>query len=319
MKIADYIRQVFWRSEATLRSSFVPFDIAMTRDPFGLLVFRNAVELLTDICNDVTWKIVSGDPLLFAAFRVFFEMDGSQMLWRVYRNGYAVVGVNNATGTLSLLDEGRDYQQTFDAKVTKVKALNANVTPFVVASDTYRDSAMSDWQLCLPFVKWLDNTLNASNTMTERLGAFVIASPDTAAGSPTVTVLNEEQKKKLEEDIEREYGALRKQKQIMVLPRGMKFETVSLCQIDNGVADKVRMAVCAIADRVKVPANQMALIDTASSKSFANGSEEREGDKLKYKSFHRLLNHTFVRLAYQMGMTLDYDIFNEPKDIMKVM
>ena len=65
-------------------------------------------------------------------------------------------------------------------------------------------------------------------------------------------------------------------------------------------------------DRVKVPANQVAIIDANSSKTLSNGTELREGDYNKYQSFERLLNHTFVRLAEEMGMDLTYTIYNKP-------
>ena len=72
------------------------------------------------------------------------------------------------------------------------------------------------------------------------------------------------------------------------------------------------MAVLAICDRMKVPANQVAIIDANSSKSLSNGSELREGDFNKYQSFERLLNRTFVQMAQAYGMTVDYTIYNKP-------
>ena len=51
------------------------------------------------------------------------------------------------------------------------------------------------------------------------------------------------------------------------------------------------------------------------SQTLANGTELREGDYNKYQSFERLLNHTFVRLAEEMGMDLTYTIYNKPQRI----
>ena len=67
-----------------------------------------------------------------------------------------------------------------------------------------------------------------------------------------------------------------------------------------------------IADRVKVPANQIGLIDAMSSKSLANGTELREGDYNKYQSFERLLNETFIEMASFYGVDFDYAIYNKP-------
>ena len=82
----------------------------------------------------------------------------------------------------------------------------------------------------------------------------------------------------------------------------------------------------AIADRIKVPANQVGLIDAMSSKSLSNGSELREGDYNKYQSFERLLDCTFVQFARDLGLYPGmsevvqgevvrgyYTIYNKPK------
>jgi hypothetical protein len=99
---------------------------------------------------------------------------------------------------------------------------------------------------------------------------------------------------------------------MMILPRGMHFQVIGMDGIDRKLTEKVKTCVLAICDRVKVPANQVAIIDANSGKTLANGTELREGDYNKYQSFERLLNHTFVRLADEMGMDLTYTIYNKP-------
>lgn len=313
MKIKDAIQRLFFRRWETVKNYVFGWgDISCL--PFGDVIFRNVVELLTDLTNDVQW--VNTDRtgnLRFAEFKVFFERDGQTALWRTYRKGYAVVGVKDdeANPRFSLLDEN-EYTTNSVRGFTVFKAKEEGWRCYVMQSEAYRESGLSDYDLCRPFVKFLDNVLNASNTSTERLGTFIVASPETPTGYNTPVVLNKEQKKDLEKEIETEYGSLSKQRQIMLLPRGMKFSTVSLEGIDRKMADKVRLAVLAICDRVKVPANQVAIIDANSSKTLANGTELREGDFNKYQSFERLLNHTFVRLASEMGMNVTYSIYNKP-------
>jgi hypothetical protein len=94
----------------------------------------------------------------------------------------------------------------------------------------------------------------------------------------------------------------------------MKFQTISLTNIDNRLTERVRMAVELIADRVKVPASQIAVIDATAGKSLSNGGEVHEGDRLKYKSFERLLNKTFVNMAETIGLAVTYSIYNKPAD-----
>ena len=118
----------------------------------------------------------------------------------------------------------------------------------------------------------------------------------------------------MEKEIAKEYGLLNKQRQIMLLPRGMKFQTVSLTNIDQKLTERVRMAVELIADRIKVPASQIAVIDATAGKSLSNGGEVHEGDRLKYNTYERLLNKTFVMFAQALGIRVTYTIYNKPAD-----
>ena len=110
----------------------------------------------------------------------------------------------------------------------------------------------------------------------------------------------------------KEYGSLSNQSNIMLLPREMSWQTINLAGLDLKMQEKVKIAILAIVDRIKIPANQVAIIDAQSSKQLANGSEMREGDKLKYKSFRRLFERTFADMAREYGLRIDYIIEGEP-------
>lgn len=279
--------------------------------PFGEMVFLNIVEILTDLANDVEWvNTARRDNVRFAEFKAFYEREGMKALWQTYRQGFAVVGLKDS-GTMRLLEAHEWQWRTVDGQrfiVTHLQGWQC----YVMKSATYSNVGKSDFELCRPFIEFLDNTLNASNTTVERLGAMVVASPDTAGAAPTPAVLNAKDKKDMEEEIGKEYGLLNRQRQIMLLPRSMRFDTINLTSIDTRLTERVRTAVLAICDRVKVPANQVAIIDANSSKTLSNGSELREGDFNKYQSFERLLNRTFVLLASEIGLKLDYTIYNKP-------
>ena len=310
MKIIDTIRNRFFRRWQTLATYSFGWD-GIGNMPYGTVLFRNCVELLTDLCNDVSWQNTGGDNLRFAEFRAFFERDAYAALWQVYRQGYCVIGVSDSTGAMQLFNADQ-YKQVGSGNTVYVESIIDGWQCYVMRSEVFRETDMSDYTLCFPFVKFLDNIFNSSNTASERLGTFVVASPETPTGYNTPVVLNKEQKKELEKEIQKEYGSLSKQRQIMLLPRGMKFDTVSLEAVDRKLTDKVKLCVLAICDRVKVPANQVAIIDANSSKTLANGSELREGDFNKYQSFERLLNHTFVRMASELGLSVTYTIYNKP-------
>ena len=325
MTIKDFIGRITARRR---RASFLRPSFAftgwegLTCLPFGELVFQNVVEMLSDLDNDVTFDLL-GDRgrLTFAEFVRFFDEEGETALWRVFRKGFAVVGVcwsseNEADRFVTAMrllddDEWTEIQRDGD---TYIASIDPRWRAYVMKSPTYRVKAISDWELCRPAIELLDNTLNATNTSVKKMGAFVVASPETYAGAPTPSKLSPEDKKAMEDEISKEYGLLNRQRQIMLLPKGMNFQTISLTNIDQRLTERVRLAVELIADRLKVPASQIAVIDASAGKSLANGGEVHEGDRLKYKTFERLLNKTFVALARELGLVVTYSIYNKPAD-----
>lgn len=317
-KILDIIGNVFRRGSTvvTERGNFLPFSLE-NKMPFSRLIFFNICDLLTDLCNDVTFQAkkradgssVEVDTMLFAEFRAFFNAYGQLVLNRLFKDGYIVIS-HDVRG-FRICDKDDYTTHTVDDKVI-VEVKDSDKDLYVMKSPTFEVEGVSDWCLLNPFLEYLDNVLNASNTTTARLGTMVIASPKNLNGAPTATVLNDNDKKKLEEEMMKDYGALKKQRQIMLLPREMSIQTVNLAGLDQQTQDKVKLATLAIADRIKVPANQIAIIDATSSKSLSNGTELREGDFNKYQSFERLLNRTFVRFANDCGLNVNYTIYNKP-------
>lgn len=324
MNIFDTIRLRFRNKGNFFRPSyyFTGWE-GLTCLPFGELVFHNVVEMLTDLNNDVemTLNPASRGTMTFAEFKRFFEDEGEAAMWHVYRYGFAVVGYkwsSNSEDTryvtsMRLLDPN-EWREVHAEGDSYIKAMDENWRVYVMKSTTFRVTGKSDWQLCHGAIEFLDNTLNASNTSVKKLGAFVVASPDDGSMAPTAATLKPQDKKEIEETISKEYGLLSKQRQIMVLPRGMKFQVLSLTNIDNKLTERVRMAVELIADRIKVPASQIAVIDASAGKSLSNGGEVHEGDRLKYKTYERLLNKTFIAFADYLGIAFDYTIYNKPAD-----
>jgi hypothetical protein len=56
------------------------------------------------------------------------------------------------------------------------------------------------------------------------------------------------------------------------------------------------------------------MIDANSSKALSNGGELMAGDILLYKSYERLLNATFIQMARDLKIRLDYTIYGKPVD-----
>ena len=315
MTIKEFFSKTFKRGTNEINPHFGQFFIGdwnIGREPFGKTVFISIEELLTNLANDVTFTLKGGDKDDFFSFKAFFDQEGQFVLNRLFFDGYVVVGKSSAG--LQVLAEN-EYMKIGEGRSIYAVPINRSVYDecYVMRSTTFDTHGVSDWCLCLPFIKYLDNSFNASNTALERLGALVVASPKNTTSMPTPITLNKAEKEKLEQEIQKEYGSLSSQKAIMVLPREMNFDVISLATLDTKTNERARLAILAICDKLKVPANQVAIIDANSSKALSNGSELREGDFAKYQSFERLLNATFVRMAKDMRLSVDYTIYNKPE------
>lgn len=309
----DAILSLFRRRNNVLNdnSVFVNGFCGITALPFADVIFMNIIELLTDITNDVelTHKD-NNDIMLFAEFKDFFNNYAKRVLNKLFVDGYCVIGYKTGTG-FSILTSN-DYFVCSDKDKSIVKPIDSNCIVYVMRSNTYMDTNKSDKKLLHPFLEYLDNVLNASNTVSSRLGSLVVGSPVTPAGNPTASVLNKEERMQVETEISNNYGSLSKQKQFLIFNKSMDLQTINLSGLDQRTVEKSRIAILAICDRIKVPANQVAIIDANSSKSLSNGSELREGDFNKYQSFERLLNQTFIQFANNIGLKIDYTIYNKP-------
>lgn len=319
MKITDYIKGIFSRDSHVLsynRGGFIPnWDI--TKHRFGETIYLNIVELLTSIYSEVIWSSTLDTPK-YKAWKKYVERNGQRILTQLLFNneGFCVIGYDS-----ELTADGQEvwrfyelpataWQRVSDVNEVRIECYNPTQRFYVLKSPTMEAIGRSEHSLCEGYIKMIDAVLNGATTTAERLGAYVVMTPasDNFGGEMLKT-----EKEELEKELQKEYGMLSKQKQIMVLPRPMNANIVSLASVDTKMSDKLRAAVLAIADRIKVPANQIALIDANSSKALSNGSELREGDTAKYRAFRRLLNATFYDMASEIGLRVDYTIENEPK------
>lgn len=314
-RIANYIKEWQARRDANVLNDNGALRVlggygCEPRLPFADTMFYNICDLLTDISAEVIWTRTGGDVRLFAAWRAFYDTWSKFVLNVLFEKGYCVIGEKN--GFFEVLAHDK-YRRITDHDETRVVALDESVTIYVMKSQTYILHGCSDKQLLRPYLEYLDNVLNASNTVCARLGAMVVMSPQSAPAAPSVSPLLDTQRKQLEEDMSKGYGALSKQKQVLLLSRPMNAQVINLAGVDTKSTDKAKLAILAICDRIKVPANQVAIIDSNSSKSLSNGTELREGDLAKYRSFRRLLNVTWWQMAQDLGLQVDYTIENEPK------
>jgi hypothetical protein len=321
MKILDNIRS-WWAK----RRNDVVADLSLTgfgslsmaeRMNFANVIFYNICDLLTDISAAVEFRYKGGDLQLFAGFKTFFDSWGKYVLNALFKNGFVVIGRRKGDTWFWVLDPSEYTLNTTNGGLLKVYPNRDDVEIYVMSSQTMKLEGKSDRDMLQPFLRYLDNVLNGSNTVSERMGTLVVMSPQQASGVPVSTILTEKDKERIEKEIggnDSKYGYLRNQKSMLLLPNAMNIQTINLAGMDNRMQEKVRTAILAICDRIKVPANQVAIIDANSSKTLSNGTELREGDLSKYRNFRRLLNVTFYQMAIDLGLDVDYTIENEPRE-----
>ena len=304
------------------RGQVVSFDYGLPFTNWGLcshefaqVIWYNICDILTDLIEDVKMtnegsaEPLSDNGMKFASFVAFVYNNGKQVLQRIFDEGYVVLAYDNEKFWQM---KSSEYLVKTENGVTVVEPNNKEVNVYVMKSPSFVMYGRSDKSMCKGWLDFLDDVMNGSATVSKRLGAVVVASPKNLNNAPTAVVLTDEQKEKLEKDMQKSYGALSRQSNVMLLPREMSWQTINLAGLDLKMQEKTKMAILAIVDRIKVPANQVAIIDAQSSKTLANGSEMREGDKLKYKSFRRLFERTFADMARYCGIQMSYVIDGEP-------
>lgn len=284
---------------------------------FAWVLFLNICQMKTDLANDVSFTLTRGDGALFEEWNKFFNESGQRVLDLLARDGVVVIGHTQVGSGILAAHEfhiclNTEYNVNTNESGYFVSSNVAGLDVYAMTSDIFETTGMSDYQILAPWLEFLDNVINASNTVSARLGSMVVASPNSPAGASAPVTLQDWERKDIEKEIEDNYGALAEQSQFLLLGNDLKFTTINLAGLDQRTAEKAKMAILAIADRLKVPANQIAIIDANSSKSLSNGTELREGDYNKYQSFERMLNHTFVKMANAMNMQVSYTIYNKP-------
>lgn len=292
-------------------------DARISAMNFATCLFLNVCDILTDICNDTTFTYSGGNNARFRAFKNFFDACGQQIMDKLYIDGFVVIDITS--DFLFVMDQSEyNTVQRPDGSVV-VFPIDDRRKIYVMKSPTYIATGKSDWQILHPYLRYANNVLNASSTANERMGIMLAVSPDWNSSLPTDITISKEEREEIEQELggnDSKYGILRNQKSVALFPRPMRFQTISLASVDNKLIERLKVCVLAIADRIKVPANQIAFIDSNSSKTLANGSELREGDKSKYKSYRRMLNATFWHFAaYGLGLVgVDYIIDGEPQE-----
>jgi len=304
------------------RTNFVPInaaglfllgDTGIGMMDFGSLIFNNITDLVTDLVNDTILFFEGGDRDLFREFDTFVKLYGDSVLSMIYEYGYVVVGQNEFSNRFFLM-QPLEFRFVDKPRGLKVVPEIPNTICHVLFSQKYFEKQASHKQLLNPILRYLNNILNGSNTIAERLGNLIVISPKQPATMAMPVVMDEGTRTDIEDRLGKGYGSMPSQRQALILNKPVDISPIGLSASDRESLNKARFCIEIIIDAIKVPASQVAVLQAAGGKSsLSNGGEIREGDSLRFATYERMFNQIFMNWAEIMGLRINYEISNKPK------
>ena len=276
-------------------------DFSISKYDFSKPIFHGVVDLLADMANDVIINEKGG--LALSAFKDFLNTHGTILLHKYINDGFVVLSYD---GISLKICETSEYYTVNEAIYLHDKSKQI----IALKSDAYELYGISDKAMCKAWLQLIDSSGNASQTAASRLGNLLIFSPKTQNGA--INFITPEEKDEFEKELQESYGAMRNQKSAMILKQPMETSNVSLANTDFKLLDKVKLATLVIATYFKVPVSQISLLDGSTASGLSNGGELLQGDILKYKTFERLFQRTFQKIANDMGVKFTYSLYGKP-------
>ena len=182
------------RSKRPMRS----VDFPLGNFKFAEVIFENITEILIDLQSDTTLLFQGGNKISFDIVNLFFKKEGKKFLYYSYRYGRVFLTFEDNVLTIAepidIQKETRGDYDYYFSKKDKAKRV------IVFDSEHYQMYGKSHFDKLFPFFDLLNNILNASNTITKRLGVAVFATPVTPGSSSFTGNLTPEQKKKIEDE-----------------------------------------------------------------------------------------------------------------------
>ena len=294
-----FVRKYF-KSWKSYNSGFS--NLAISKYDFSKTIYHGVTNLLADMANDIIINENSGMKL--AALKRFISEHGTMLIHRYFDNGFVVLKFNDIEISICEDDE-------YSVSDKQIRLHDQSKQIIVLRSEAYELYGVSDKMMCKAWLQLIDSAGNASQTSSSRLGNLLIFSPRTQNGG--INFLSKEEKEDFEKDLAENYGAMRNQKSALVMSQPMDANHISLANVDFKLLEKVRLATLVIATYFKLPVSQVSLIDGLAGNGLSNGGEDVQGDILKYKTFERLFQKTFQRIADDIGAKFTYSLYGKPE------
>lgn len=261
---------------------------AISNNVYADVIVASILDIISNALKGTNWSTTSSSSRDFVCFVDFFERDYDKVVNSLFFKGYAPV-VRDADGFFRLTErtEGADY--TF------------------VSSD-YSRYSKSTADLLRPFLSYLDDILNASNTSIKRLGvmAFLMPKSDTYGNGLTEEELDAEEKR-----LQTDYGILDNQKIIKVTAKDYSLGVLNIGGANLQLDSRLQSVIKTITGKIGVPYELVpaAIIGNPNQ----TGVYQLEAMKRLYvlvSSYAEM----FVLFAKSFGLTVEFDFPAAPKD-----
>lgn len=279
------------------------------------VIFFQFVKLLGNMFADVDLTYSGGGYYSddFQAFKRWFDRAAFKTWKQICFEGLAVVAKitpdKNSRRTEFITLEREEY-----------RLVRNNVEPtrpvqkfYVIKSDVFECFKMSDYDFLLGYLQLSEKYLNNSDIAIDSNGHLIFCSPRPENGH-TSTALTPEQRDEWEMEMRRKVTFDVSFANINYSNRPMEVQDVDLTNFDTANFDKLVKVMLIICGHFDLPANQVPILESSSSRSLTSGGELLAGDTLKYKTFERILQKFVYDCAQFFNLNISYTINNNPND-----
>jgi len=173
---------------------------------------------------------------------------------------------------------------------------------------------MSDFAFLESYLQLAEKYLNNSDLAIDGNGHIVLVSP-ASENNHTNTLLDEKQINEWEKFFKESKSKFTDSfLNVLFSNRPLQTTDIDLTNFDTANFEKLIKVMLVVAGHFDVPASQVPILDTSVSKGLSNGGELIYGDRLKYKTFERILQWFVVDCAQFFNISIDYTINNDPNN-----
>lgn len=250
--------------------------------------------------NMIDYGINHSNPIVVGMAKYFLNNEINIAFAELFQNGFILF-------KKEVDDKGNLQKVKYIRKSQAVQAVNRWTYEGhdleVFYSDTYEVFGVSDAQLLRDTLKAIDNSLNASQTVIKRLGAVIVGTPEQPTQNPQAVSIDDNEKKKLEDDTQNDYGMLDEQKQFMFLRRPLKLQRIALGGKDLLITENVEIFTKILCDNMDIPYDVMAM---SGQSTFAN---QEQADKSMQDTAEAFVSKIWTYFKV-MGITFEWTVGN---------